>query len=175
MKKLLFTLALLSIVGFTSPVFAQQQINNDGASASELQQQTGSDNIQQNTNAQQASDVSQNAGASVLQNAPNQPLNVIGAPANSTVADAKTDTKWVLLFILLFAVLIGPAVVYLREMQVAEQVDTTKVAATAVPKKSAETEKPQTKKTTQSNQKEKPKKKAKKGTSNKAKRGKKKK
>ena len=119
--------------------------------------------------------MSQNAGASVLQNAPNQPLNVIGAPANSAVADAKTDTKWVVLFILLFAVLIGPAVVYLREMQVAEQVDTTKVAATVVPKKSAETEKPQTKKTTQSNQKEKPKKKAKKGTSNKAKRGKKKK
>lgn len=178
MKKILFTISLLSIVSFTSPVFAQQQINNDGANASDLQQQTGSENIQQNTNSQQASDVSQNAGASVLQNAPNQPLDVVGAPANSAVDDAEKDTKWVILFVILFAILIGPAVVYLREMQVAEQVSNNAVEKSKdVTNKvvAADANQESSKKTTEKKPKTGAKKKNKKGTVNKSKRAKKKK
>ena len=175
MKKILFTISLLSILSFTGPVFAQQQINNDGANASELQQQTGSEDIQQNTNAQQASDISQNAGASVLQNTPNQPLTVVGAPANSVVGDVKTDTKWVVMFVILFAILIGPALVYLREMQVSEQSDNTAVADKKQINNAEVHKEPVVKGKKATEQKAKPKKKAKKGTVNKSKRGKKRK
>jgi hypothetical protein len=98
-------------------VLAQQQINNDGATASDIQQQVGSEYFQQNTGGQQASDVMNNAGSTVIQNAPNQPLEVSGAPANSVEQDTKSGFRWVIIFGLFFLILLSPALLYVRDMQ----------------------------------------------------------
>jgi hypothetical protein len=117
MKKILFTLTLLSLFAFSVPAFAQQQINNDGATGSEIQQQVGGEYFQQNSNGQQASDVTDNAGSAVIQNAPNQPLEVSGAPANSETEEAKSSFKWVIIFAAIFLILLSPALLYVRDLQ----------------------------------------------------------
>jgi hypothetical protein len=179
MKKILFTLTLFGLITFSTPVLAQQQINNDGASGSDLQQQVGSDYFQQNSGGQQTSGVSDNAGASVIQNAPNQPLEVTGAPANTSTDESKSSLRWVIIFAAFFLILLSPALLYVRDMQKKGEItddilvmkapkEDTKAAKEDVeevkePKKSED--KPTKKKST----------KAKKSTASKAKRGKKKK
>lgn len=118
----LYNIVFLGVVAFSAPVFAQQQINNNGANGGQLQQQRGGESILQNGGAQTASDITQNAGLQALQGIPNKPLVVTGAPSTTnTSTETGNDTRWVLLALLLFATLIGPALVYLRAMQVAEQ------------------------------------------------------
>ena len=181
MKKILFTLGLFSIVTFSMPALAQQQINNDGATASELQQQSGSENIQQNSGAQQASDVIDNAGAAVVQNAPNQPLDVTGAPANSGTNDDTSPFRWVLIFGLFFLILLSPALVYVKSLQNNGEV-TEDILALKAPKEEpkakadtvAKSEQKEDKKTTPAKKKSN-KGKSKKASGSKAKKGKKKK
>ena len=103
-------------------MLAQQQINNDGATASDLQQQVGSETIQQNSGAQQASDITQNAGAAVVQNAPNQPLDVTGAPATTATDESRSGFRWVIIFGLFLAILLSPALLYIRDLQQAGDV-----------------------------------------------------
>ena len=180
MKKILFTLGLFSIVTFSMPALAQQQINNDGATASELQQQSGSENIQQNSGAQQASDVIDNAGAAVVQNAPNQPLDVTGAPANSGTNDDTSPFRWVLIFGLFFLILLSPALVYVKSLQNNGEV-TEDILTLKAPKEESKAAKAEDVKTKEEqpakaeNKKTPAKSKAKKKTASKTKRGKKKK
>lgn len=117
MKKILFTLTFFALLAFTTPVLAQQQINNDGATGGEIQQQVGGDYFQQNSNGQQASGVTDNAGSSVIQNAPNQPLEVSGAPASSDTTETKSGIKWVVIFAAIFLILLSPALLYVRDLQ----------------------------------------------------------
>ena len=122
MIKFLYSFAIFGIIAYSTPVLAQQQINNNGANGGQLQQQVGGESIMQNRGAQQAKDITQNAGLQALQAIPNKPLVVTGAPSSETTTTNQNNaTMWVLLALLLFAVLLGPAVAYLRAMQVAEQ------------------------------------------------------
>lgn len=176
MKKLFFSLSILSLLAFSVPVLAQQQINNDGATGSDLQQQTGSDNIQQNGGAQQASDITNNAGAAVIQNAPNQPLEVTGAPANTTRSTETSGLRWVIIFAIFFAILLSPAVLYARRLPVASETAASSKSPKTDKAVQAADAKPADSKSTSATAKKKstPKPKAKKSTK-KAKRNKKKK
>lgn len=117
MKFLYIALIAISTISFSQLASAQQQINNDGASASELQPQ--SQNVQNNAGNQQDGvlNINNNVGNSdLLKNVKVNELNVTGAPSNSEIA---TTTKSLVSLLVLafgmFLVLLLPAIAYGRK------------------------------------------------------------
>ena len=86
MIKFLYSFAIFGIIAYSTPVLAQQQINNNGANGGQLQQQVGGESIMQNRGAQQAKDITQNAGLQALQAIPNKPFVVTGAQSQNETA-----------------------------------------------------------------------------------------
>lgn len=170
--------AIISL-GFAPVVSAQQQINNNGANGSELQQQSKGNLLQNAPAGQQTSPVTQNGGVKSLQNLPNKPLTVTGVqqPTAAPIKE-KSIIGWVLLGVTLLFLLMSPAFLYARNISQKNQ-STSKTPATPEPKnitktKPVEPAKINDKTIIQATKSTPPKKKHKKST-NKVKRGKKKK
>ena len=167
MKKVLFSFVLLGVLTISAPATAEQSINT-GTPSSDVQQSVSGDYFQKNGTNQPASNITQNAGAEVLQNTPNQRLTVVGAPADSTVSATKSDFRWVAMSLLLFAVLISPAILYARSSQPSGENQANASATNAENKDANETDTTVTvtNDATKSTSKKLPKKKSKKSTKN---------
>lgn len=117
MKKISLLVFGLVLVLASSPVLAQQQINNDGASADEIQPQTT--NIQNNagSSSYRASDITNDVGNSdTLKNAKVNNLGVVGAPASAPKTEpSRGPVSWAILGFGLLLVLMAPALLYARD------------------------------------------------------------
>ena len=119
MKYFFIAFIAISTLSFSQLASAQQQINNDGASASELQPQ--SQNVQKNAGNQQDSvlNINNNVGNSdLLQNVKVNELNVTGAPAIGSTTKATNNLfSWLVLAFGMFIILLAPAIVYSRKIR----------------------------------------------------------
>lgn len=113
------------VISLSGTAFAQQEINNNGAGANELQPQT--QNVQSGANSgstYSTEDITRDvANSKVLENAQVQELNVTGAPA-STVDEENTSTLgWVVMFAIFLAILLLPALLYAWDLKRKGQLD----------------------------------------------------
>ena len=179
--KYLFISILLAIVGvgFAPTTNAQQQINNNGVSGSELQQNNNGGALQNAQAGQSTSPVTQNGGAKILQNSPNTSLTVVGEPQPTIPKKDESIFDWVLLAITLLFLLMSPALMYARNIAQKDQASQKKQTLTTAPKNNVQTKTPETVATNNSPINPEPKsstpKKKHKKSANKVKRGKKKK
>ena len=179
--KYIFISALFAVIslGAAPLVNAQQQINNDGANGSELQQNNNGNALQNAQAGQSTSPVTQNGGAKILQNSPNTTLIVTGEPQPAVPTKNRSIVGWVLLAVMLLFLLMSPALMYARNISQKEQAKAKQPKVVTPPKEDikAETLKTDITQEAPSNPEPKkpaPKKKHKK-SANKVKRGKKKK
>jgi hypothetical protein len=119
MKYFFIAFIAISTLSFSQLASAQQQINNDGANAGELQPQT--QNVQNNAGNQQDNvlNINNNVGSSdLLQNVKVNELNVTGAPAIGSTTKATNNLfSWLVLAFGIFIILLAPAIVYSRKIR----------------------------------------------------------
>lgn len=120
MKRLYLTATVLAVIVFSPGALAQQQINNDGANANELQPQ--SQGIQNNAGSERykSDDITNDVGNSdVLKNAQVGQLNVVGAPAGTTTTSepSRGIFSWLVFAAGILLVLMAPALLYVRDVK----------------------------------------------------------